>query len=263
MRNHTRMLPIAATLLLALLAAGCAASPGDLVSFEDAGSREIAHTGGREPAGGTLVDGGGNAAAWVDPDALPASGGRLAQAVDPDAPVSSGQLMPAPDAPIPSRPVGSGNGGASGGGSSGMEPGVIYPTAPAEGAGSSGFAGEVGDLRLLYCGEDKYVHGRGRDLDARKCLWDAYLSNRAAAFRTVAYTIEGDPIAYDLDALGPDRIQVLVDSEDRFGATGEFLYTCTAMEFTDDLGFVLKGCAPNEPEGSRAFLSEEGELYVP
>lgn len=79
----------------------------------------------------------------------------------------------------------------------------------------------------------------------------------------MAYTTEGDPIAYHLDVLGRDRIQVLVDSEDRFGATGEFLYTCTAMEFTDDFGLVLQGCTPNEPEGNRAFVTDQGELYVP
>lgn len=258
MRNRTRSSQIAGTLLLALLIAGCAASPGELAHTENVLNREIAGGMSPEPAGITLVDTDGNAASVDGPAVIdPAAAvGRRAPVVDPDAPVSSGQLtpMPAPDTPLPSRPVGSGSGGASGGGSAGMEPGVVHPTAP---------AGEARDMPLLYCGEDQNRHGEGRDLQARECLWDAYVSNRAAAFRTVAYTVEGDPITYAVDALQRDRIQVLIDSEDNFGAEGQFLYTCTAMEFADDSGFVLKGCAPSEPDRDRAFLTENGELHIP
>jgi len=257
---------MAGMLLASLRAAGCAAPAGAGASSDEARGREIAQASGREPAGAALVDMDGNAVAAIDPAAPTAPAGRLAPAVDPDTPVSSaGQItpMPDPDTPVSTGPVGSGSGGAAGGGAAGFDPGVAYPTAPAGGAGTTGFPGVASDMPLLYCGEEKNVHGEGIDLEARECLRDAYLSNRQATFRTVAYTVEGDPITYAVDVLQRDRIRVLIDSGDNFGAKGQFLYTCTAMAFTDNSGFVLQGCDPSGAGGDRAFLTEDGEVHIP
>lgn len=256
MRNRARSSLIAVMALASLLAAGCAGSAGYSALPEGPPRSEIARTGGAEPAGAAQVDMDGNAAPQVDPAVAPPPVGRATPVVDPDAPVSSG-------------PVGSGSGTAGsgpvrGGGSAGMDPGVVYPTAPADGAGSSGFTGAASDLPLLDCGEDENVHGEGRSPEARRCLWDAYVSNRPASFRTVAYTEEGDPIAYEVEALRRGHIAVRVDSKDRFGTVGEFVYTCTAMELNDDMGFVLRGCkgARVGAEGG-PFVAEGRELHVP
>lgn len=129
--------------------------------------------------------------------------------------------------------------------------GTTYPAAgtatPAVGQ-SSGAATPIIDSGTAavpaseQCGEDQNVHGEGVDEAVRGCLWDAYQAGKPATFRTVAYTIEGDPIAFDVQVLGADEIRVLVDSEDKFGEQGQFRYSCTRMERTDRSGFALTGC---------------------
>lgn len=123
--------------------------------------------------------------------------------------------------------------------------------------------GSAAPTAVEQCGEDENVHGEGRLAEPRNCLWDAYQSGRPAAFRTTVYTIEGDPIAFNVEVHGPDRIAVLVDSDDRFGMVGEFAYVCTGMERTDDLAFTLTGCTGGDAEGNRYMMDEDGRIYIP
>lgn len=259
MRNWTRSSLVAGMLLVSLLAAGCAASPGERALSGDAQQPEIAGPAGIEPAGGAQggvgrAKGAGGGAAVADPDAPVAAVGGAA-VTDPAAPAGT---VGAPAAQVdPRTPVGS-----AGGGFAGMDGGPSHATAPgSEGAGSSAYPG-IDPVLVEQCGEDGNVRGEGRSPDRRKCLWDAYLANRPATFRTVAYTVEGDPIAFDVSVQHRDQIAVRVDSEDRFGAMGQFAYTCTAMEFIDDSRFVLKGCTPSDPGSEGAFVTEDGELYI-
>lgn len=259
MKKWTRRAPLAGALLVMALVAGCAASPGQ-TRPEDAQEREITQASGIEPAIASQVDRDGAAEPWLDPDAPVSNAGNLAPGIDPNAPVSA--------RPDPDPTVGSGRGptapvGSAGSGFAGVDPGAP-PTAPvAGGAGSGAFVGIEPAQPLQQCGEDKYVHGEGQSPERRKCLWDAYLSNRSALFRTVAYTTEGDPITYDVSVQQRDSIAVRIDSQDRFGTQGQFAYTCTAMDFTDSLGFVLRGCTASEPNADGQFLTEDGELHIP
>lgn len=115
---------------------------------------------------------------------------------------------------------------------------------------------------VVQCGQDENKHGIGRDMEVRACFWNAYQAGKAAEFSTVAYTTEGDPISYKVKVLATDRIDVSVDSKDKFGKQGQFEYTCTSMQKvvplradTPDLqtqyGFKLVGCSGSEvPEVS-------------
>lgn len=85
------------------------------------------------------------------------------------------------------------------------------------------------------CGKEINRHGEGYDSKARDCLWHAVSDGKPVEFTTTSYTTEGDPITYTVQALvanhGPGpRFTVLVDSKDKFGTQGVFVYTCKGIE---------------------------------
>ncbi len=98
------------------------------------------------------------------------------------------------------------------------------------------------------CGKEFNRHGQGIDAAARDCLWRAYLAGQPAEFTTTALTVEGDPITHTIVIAAPGRIEVTVDSKDRFGRQGVFRYTCQRLERPSRAGaappegFMLRGC---------------------
>ncbi len=115
------------------------------------------------------------------------------------------------------------------------------------------------------CGKDTNKLGLGRDAVARDRLWHSYRAGQPARFTTASFTIEGDPITYDIRVVAPGRIEVTIDSADKWGARGTFHRTCTTMErvlspspHSTIAGFLLSGCGANQE-----FIDGRGQLFIP
>jgi hypothetical protein len=64
-----------------------------------------------------------------------------------------------------------------------------------------------------------------------ECFFQAFLEGRKATVRTVRYTVEGDPVTYRAKITLPGkRIELSIDSKDRFGPHGQFRYVCEGIE---------------------------------
>ena len=117
------------------------------------------------------------------------------------------------------------------------------PTSTAGPASTSPTAG------IIDCGVEEQVHGEGRDLDARRCLADAYATGSAATFTSTMSTIEGDPIVWTVSVLASGEVEATLDSTaDRFSAPADRVvhtFTCDALTLSDvDLPSTLEltGC---------------------
>ncbi|MEX2229102.1 MAG: hypothetical protein WEB13_05615 [Dehalococcoidia bacterium] len=102
---------------------------------------------------------------------------------------------------------------------------------------------------VIQCGTEEQVHGTGRNLDARRCLLDAYERGSAATFTSQRSTIEGDPIVWTVNVLAPGRIEATIDNTaDKFSAPSDRVvrtYRCGALILSDvepPLTIELSGC---------------------
>jgi hypothetical protein len=95
------------------------------------------------------------------------------------------------------------------------------------------------------CGQETVQMSRGRDPAARECLARAAKDGVPAQLTTTVFTIEGDPIRYEVTVKGAGVIEVVRDSRDRFGAQGTTRATCSSARRDDAMGvvrLVLDGC---------------------
>lgn len=91
------------------------------------------------------------------------------------------------------------------------------------------------------CGtEDVSTPGGPRNQAARACFWSAYQAGEPAEFASTLPTTEGDPITMIFRVLGPERVEIFVDTtQDSFGVPGWTRFDCTALAqtFGRELGF--------------------------
>ncbi len=79
----------------------------------------------------------------------------------------------------------------------------------------------------------------------------------------VDLTIEGDPITYTVELLGA-AVRVSIQSKDRFGLQGLFVYACSGLTqkaATNGSGhvyLVATGCA-----GPQGFVDDSGHVTLP
>jgi hypothetical protein len=111
------------------------------------------------------------------------------------------------------------------------------------------------------CGQ---VVNLGLNYDSRPpdCLWQAYMSGAAADAIMVNYTTEGDPVSYGVNIVSKERIQVSIQSHDRYGPQGSFAYVCQAMtrqpaaQLPGRFYLLLTGCSgpPDFLDGTRLTI---------
>jgi hypothetical protein len=96
------------------------------------------------------------------------------------------------------------------------------------------------------CGREVQMHGQGINDAARTCLWDAYQAGGAAELVITRHTIEGDPITTTIRVRSKSSIEVIDDSQDRFGSRGVRNAMCSEMERSPEVnghrGFTIRGC---------------------
>jgi hypothetical protein len=121
--------------------------------------------------------------------------------------------------------------------------------------------------QFQQCGQEKRRPGKHHDSGARDCLWEAYQAGRPAEFTTVVHTVEGDPITYRIRNLGPNQVELFIDSRDRFGTRGQFTHSCRGMERT---GRQDKSVQPKPSAGAEKYsfkltgcAGRSAEVYVP
>jgi hypothetical protein len=89
------------------------------------------------------------------------------------------------------------------------------------------------------------------------CLYEAFIEGRLTEARTVRRTTEGDPITYDLKiVLASKRIEVNVDSKDRFGSKGKFHYVCEGIEKVADSRYPARRIELTGCWGEPGFISQ-------
>ena len=109
----------------------------------------------------------------------------------------------------------------------------------------------------IACGEEVVKPAAARDEAKRGCLLDAWQAGKAARLSLRVSTIEGDPMVYVLEALGPARLRVTRDtSQDRFGPRAVTTFVCASLERElgeggEKRGFVAKGCEGGDGESVR------------
>jgi hypothetical protein len=94
------------------------------------------------------------------------------------------------------------------------------------------------------------------------CLWNAYLSQKAAHADMTNYTVEGDPIEYLASIDASNAIHITVVSRDRYGPRGTFQYSCSGFAWQEAADpsersyLIATGCAgaPDFVDGSRLFI---------
>lgn len=95
------------------------------------------------------------------------------------------------------------------------------------------------------------VHGNVKHLQRMDEFVQLARKSEEGSIRIVRYTIEGDPIFYDL-TLSDGHIQFRYDNtEDKFGSGRVSEYSCGELERTGSatrLGYVLKGCSGDNKE---------------
>ncbi|HKV30749.1 MAG TPA: hypothetical protein VJT14_07015 [Candidatus Dormibacteraeota bacterium] len=104
--------------------------------------------------------------------------------------------------------------------------------------------------------------GLNYDSHPPDCLWQAYSRGAAADAIMVNYTTEGDPVTYAVDIASRERIQVTIQSQDRYGPQGTFVYMCQALarepasQLPGRFYLILTGCsgAPGFLDGSRLTI---------
>lgn len=116
-------------------------------------------------------------------------------------------------------------------------------------------------INQLSCGQSNNV-GLTYNPRPPDCLWRAYANSTAAQAIMVNYTTEGDPVSYAVNIISKGRIEVSIESRDRFGPQGSFSYSCQALtrqpaaQLPGRFFLVLTGCAgpPDFLDGSRLTI---------
>lgn len=111
------------------------------------------------------------------------------------------------------------------------------------------------------CGQANNI-GNNYDPTPSDCLWRAYANGTSAQAIVVNYTTEGDPVSYAVNIISKGRIQVSIESQDKYGPQGSFSYSCTAMtrqpaaQLPGRFFLVLTGCSgpPDFLDGSRLTI---------
>lgn len=104
--------------------------------------------------------------------------------------------------------------------------------------------------------------GPNYDSHPPDCLWQAYTGGGVADAIMVNYTTEGDPVTYTVSVVSKERIQVGIQSQDRYGPQGSFAYVCQALtrqpavQQPGPYYLVLTGCSgpPGFLDGSQLTL---------
>ncbi|WP_239614231.1 DUF4362 domain-containing protein [Cohnella mopanensis] len=102
------------------------------------------------------------------------------------------------------------------------------------------------------------IHGNVQHLDRMEQFIQHANQGEPASIRVVRYTIEGDPIYYDL-SLKNGQIDFKYDTtEDKFGSGSITKSTCdnlTRKESATELAFVLTGCSGTNQEQEILYLA--------
>lgn len=106
----------------------------------------------------------------------------------------------------------------------------------------------IDPARLRFCGVEELGHSGAPDAAVRECVWQAYQRGEPVEFVSRLITTEGAPVTTTYTLLGPDRVLVYQDSQDRFGRFGVFRSTCTGVEPDPREVFRFAGCSEPVPE---------------
>jgi hypothetical protein len=103
---------------------------------------------------------------------------------------------------------------------------------------------------VFDCGSERSAHGQGVNVAARQCFARAYRDGRPARVSITLHTIEGDPLRYDLTATSKRNVEVVHESQDRFGSPGTSRFSCRSLEPLNDGGstLTLRGCQGGSDE---------------
>lgn len=109
---------------------------------------------------------------------------------------------------------------------------------------------------LPNCGTTVLTHGKRKNPEARQRFMQAYQSGRPARWEQIAYTTEGDPIAYRLFYGGKGALlRVVIDrTKDKFGNEGIVEYRCETLH-KEDSRLQLTGCTSSR--------KDEATLVIP
>jgi hypothetical protein len=105
---------------------------------------------------------------------------------------------------------------------------------------------------------------RHYDSKPAECVWSAFSSGRKADAVITSITVEGDPIRYGVN-VKPPSVAVDIWSQDRFGLSGHFRYSCSGLTHgaaTNSASpayifLVATGCT-----GPRGYV-DEGRVIIP
>lgn len=81
---------------------------------------------------------------------------------------------------------------------------------------------------------------RHYDSKPADCMLLAYTTDRIADAEIVSFTVEGDPVKYTLNVT-PPSVRVAIWSQDRYGPTGYFTYTCSGLKREVAVNSVVPG----------------------
>src|SRR5260370_26974086 len=81
---------------------------------------------------------------------------------------------------------------------------------------------------------------RHYDSKPADCMLLAYTTDRIADAEIVSFTVEGDPVKYTLNVT-PPSVRVAIWSQDRYGPTGYFIYTCSGLKRETAVNSLLPG----------------------
>jgi hypothetical protein len=102
------------------------------------------------------------------------------------------------------------------------------------------------------------LHGKLSNLEKFDSFVDNFAKGKSDQIRITMYTIEGDPIFYDLDYNGKVIDYTFDNSKDAFGGTGKGKQstTCTKLgQKSDDKGtaYTLTGCSGDNSRVGESF----------
>lgn len=95
------------------------------------------------------------------------------------------------------------------------------------------------------------------------CLWRAYLSRSSGQAVVVNYTAEGDAVIYTIVILPTMRVNVSIQSQDRYGPQGSFGYACQTLlrrpypALPQRFNLIATGCT-----GPVGFI-DKGQVTIP
>jgi hypothetical protein len=104
--------------------------------------------------------------------------------------------------------------------------------------------------------------GSSHDARPTDCIWQAYLAGTTAQAIVVQYTTEGDPMTYAINLVSANRIDVTIQSKDRFGPKGSFAYSCQGLTRQPAQNPSLYFLVATDCSGPRDFL-DGSRLVIP